>query len=183
MNELDVTDNEVMAAEKGMPFSAPSEDGDRTDIPWDLTLWVNRAKLAEWTAEVVGTLGWNSPNVEDYLRSRPNYHPRQWLNLLTFAYLTRIYGSEEIVDQCYADPQFRELSAGEPPRHRSLATFRRENRGLIKWCMVQVLRRALQERFSLGPDLLPAAVRARLAEAATTRLDIARHLDRSAEGS
>src|SRR5262249_37660977 len=85
MNELDDWNSELMAGEKETPAPDPhsSEQGDRTDIPWDLTLWVDRAKLAEWTAEVVGTLGWNSPNAVEYLRSRPGYLPRQWLSLLT----------------------------------------------------------------------------------------------------
>ena len=58
-----------------------------------------------------------------------------------------------------------------------------KNRGLLKWLLTEMLKRALRARFGLGDGLLPAGLRRFLVETADVRLDIARHVDRAAHGA
>ena len=68
------------------------------------------------------------------------------------------------------------------PTTRELGRFRKENRGLLKWCLAQVFKRALRTRYDLG-EFIPSGVRQYLLRDASDRLDIARHMDRAAQGA
>ena len=61
---------------------------------------------------------------------------------------------------------------------KTIARFRRDNRGLVKWCLVHLFRRALRAKFGLGETPLPAGLKKYLVDAAIMRIDIARHMDR-----
>ena len=58
--------------------------------------------------------------------------------------------------------------------------FRRDCRGLLKWALVQLFKRALRAR--LGDFMLPAGLKRRLVDAAVMRLDLARQMDRGYDG-
>jgi len=161
----------------------PDAGDEKLQIPLDLSEWCEKATLLAWTQELVETLEWSDPNLVAYLRAHPTYEPRIWLKLLTLAYATGIFESEEIVRLCYADETFRSLCAGATPSQKELSSFRRENRGLLKSYLTEILKRALREKFALGKTLLPAGLRQFLAETASVRLDIARHVDRAASGA
>jgi len=67
------------------------------------------------------------------------------------------------------------------PRKRDHIAFRRENRGMLRWLLTELFQRALRHKFDLrGP--LPVGLKKRVEEAATTRIDIARHMDRGPHG-
>lgn len=61
--------------------------------------------------------------------------------------------------------------------------FRRENRGVFKWTLVNVLTRAMKAQFTEGDSIerLPSGLRAHVVENAIERLELARHVDRNAE--
>ena len=155
--------------------------GDELAIPWDLTEWFESAALRQWIAEAVDTLNWANPEVVSYLRAYPGYQPKMLLCLLTYAYATGVYDSAEIVRRCERDAAFREICGSHAPAAaRTLSRFRRENRGLLKWCLVQLFKRAIKAR--LGDFFLPAGLKRRLLDAAVTRLDLGRQIDRGSEG-
>jgi transposase len=154
---------------------------DNLVVPWDLTEWVDQASLRQWITEEVETLDWNNPEVVAILRTYRTYQPQMMLCLLTYAYATAVFESDEIVRRCYSEESFRLISGGHGPETANVVSrFRRENRGLLKWCLAQVFKRAI--RANAGEVLLPAGLKPHLLDAAVMRLNVARHLDRGAEG-
>jgi hypothetical protein len=150
-------------------------------VPWDLTEWVDPAALRLWITEEVETLDWNHPEVVAILRTYRTFQPKTMLCLLTYAYATAVFESEEIVRRCYSDEGFRLIAGGHAAETADVvARFRRENRGLLKWCLAQVLKRAI--RVKAGDVLLPAGLKRHLLDVAVLRLNVARHLDRGDEG-
>jgi hypothetical protein len=152
-------------------------------LPWDLSEWVDKPTLRAWIEAELDTLDWQSPALTAYLKAHPHFRPRALLALLTFAYATGWFESEEIFVGCLRDATLRSLCAEPPPTSLGLARFRRENRRLLEWALARLLTRAVRARFNLGEALLPAGLRRYLAQAATERLDAARHLDRGAHGA
>ncbi|MEK7674991.1 MAG: transposase [Verrucomicrobiota bacterium] len=152
----------------------PSQD--EWAFPWNLSEWFGPAELCRWIIEEVETLDWSNPEVVEFLRTHPSYQPKMWLCLMTYAYATAIYESEEIVRRCYSEETFRLLCGGRPPENATwIRRFRRENRGLLKWCLIRLFRRAMKTR--LEEPFLPAGLKRRLLDAALMRLNVARQID------
>ncbi len=155
--------------------------GEELALPWDLTHWFSPDKLREWIDQEVATLDWQNQELVEVLRTRPNYHPQTMLSLLTYAFATAVFESEEILRRCYGEGIFRSICGSQVPGDaRDLTRFRRENRGLLKWSLMQLFKRALKAR--LGDFRLPAGLKRRLLDAAVARLDLARQMDRGSEG-
>jgi hypothetical protein len=155
--------------------------GNELAMPWDLTEWFDPAALRQWITDEIESLDWANPELIEYLRSNPAYHPKMLLCLLSYAYATGAYDSEEIVRRCEKDVPFREICGSHAPASgHALSRFRRENRGLLKWCLVQLFKHAIKAR--LYESHLPAGLKRRLLDVAVTRLDLARQMDRGAEG-
>jgi len=157
------------------------EHDDTLATPWDLTEWVDPTLLRQWITEEVESLDWNDPAVVAILSTYRSYQPKTMLRLLAYAYATAVFESDEIVRRCYSDESFRLITEGHAPETANVVSrFRRENRGLLKWCLTQVLKRAI--RAKAGDVFLPAGLKRRLVDSAVMRLNVARHLDRGAEG-
>jgi transposase len=138
---------------------------------------VPREQLRAWIDEEVGLLDWNNPELLAHLRKNPRYQPRKLLCLLTYAYATAVYESDEILQRCRTEPQMRAILGDHVIEFpRTLSLFRRENRGLLKWSLFQVFKRAFKAR--MGEALLPAGLKRPLLNAASARLDVARQMDR-----
>ena len=105
------------------------------------------------------------------------------LNTMTLAYATGIFGADEIARHCSADPEFRALRPKLPPLAADLKKFRKENRGILKWCLANVITTALKKQFveCEGLDTLPPGLRRYVVQNAIERLEIARHMDRGVE--
>lgn len=150
-------------------------------VPWNLTEWVDAATMRAWLEEELGTLNWDNPELQNFLRENPKFRPRVLLAILSYAYCTGVYESEEISRLCATDAMLRQMCAEEFPSTRALERFRRENRGLLKLLLVQILKRALRSKYDLA--ILPAGLKQHLVELATERLDLARHMDRAGQGA
>lgn len=149
-------------------------------LPWNLGEWVTPATLSAWTAEEIATLDWGNPAVVEFLRQRPRYQPRKLLHLVALAYLIGTFESEEIQLRCQRDAEFRAVTGATwLPSTGELSRFRRENRGLLKWVLAHVMKRAL--RAHLGDTPIPAGLKRRVIDAAVLRLDYARQMDQSRE--
>jgi hypothetical protein len=151
-------------------------------VPWDLSEWVDPASLERWIREEIDALDWSNSELIAFLHAHPAYRPKQLFYVLTYAYATGVFESHEVLSVCYTHPHLRALCEGQPPEATELSRFRRENRGLLRWAVSQVLRRAVREKFGLGDALLPAGLRRHLFDHATERLDLARHMDRAGHG-
>jgi hypothetical protein len=161
------------------PAARPEEE--RFSLPWDLTEWIDAQTLRGWVDEEIDTLDWSNSELATLLAQNPRFRPRTLLTLLGYAYASGTYESEEVSVLCATDPAFREISGKDAPATRALERFRRENRGLLKWVLVQIFKRALREKYGLNTSLLPSGLKQYLVELATERLNLARHMDRAQE--
>ncbi|HEU0011684.1 MAG TPA: transposase [Verrucomicrobiae bacterium] len=155
--------------------------GEQLALPWDLREWFAPAVLRQWISEEIDSLDWNNPQLVEHLRGRPGFKPKPLFSLMVYAYATAAFESEEIARRFFAEAEYR--SIGGPNVRwdaRTFTRFRRENRGLLKWALVQIFKRAI--RAKRGDFLLPAGVKRRLVGAAVTRLDLARQMDRGNDG-
>lgn len=161
----------------------PTRHTDRIGFAWDLTEWVESDSLRQWIQQDIDSFDWENPLLVQYLQTHPRYRPKMLLTLLLYAYATGVYASEDIAEQCYSAPAFRSICGPTAPAATEIEKFRRENRGLLKRGLQQILIRSLRKHFSLGDGLLPPGLRPHVENAALTRLDLARHLDRSAQAA
>ena len=182
-NEMNRVNRITDYTAKNRIMTSSDTEAEKLKIPLDLSEWCPKETLLAWVKEELEALNWANPELIAHLHAHPAYQPRMWLSLLTFGYATSVCESEEIVRLCYVDHLFQALCAEAVPSPRALSRFRRDNRGLLKWLLSQILKRALREKFALGDALLPAGVRRFLLETANVRLDIARHVDRAAQGA
>lgn len=151
--------------------------GEQFALPWDLREWFAPTVLRQWITEEIDSLDWNNPELIAHLSTRPGYQPKPLLCLLVYAYATAAFDSDEVQRRCFAKEEYRSILGPEVRWDaRTFARFRRENRGLLKWALVQIFKRAI--RAKSGDFLLPAGLKRRLIGAAVTRLDLARQLDR-----
>jgi hypothetical protein len=169
--------NEMATTKK--PLRAEEE----MKIPLDLSEWVSTTQLRDWIMSDVATLNWTNAELLEVLRKQPDFEPKALLNTMTFAYATGVFGAEEISRGCSEDMEFRGVRPKLPPIADELRRFRKENRALFKWCLANVIARALKTQFIEQNELevLPAGLKRHVVENATERLDLARHLDRRAD--
>jgi hypothetical protein len=154
----------------------------RLHIPWNLSEWIPKDALRDWALAEIATLDWSNPEVVAYLEKHPRYRPKEMLVLCAYAYAVGLFESDELVGISQRDPGVHKALADHSPSVREIRRFRKENGGLIRWILMQLLRRTFRERFGLA-DLVPAGLRRLFEENATARLDIARHMDRAAQGA
>ena len=154
----------------------------RFSLPWDLSTWSARERLLEALLTEIDSLDWGNPELVQLLSANPAFQPRFLLALLGFAYATGTCESEDLVTLYHHDPLLQARLPAQAPTTQGITRFRRENRGLLKWCLSQLFKQAVRDKYEMGAQLLPAGLRRHLENAATTRLDIARHCDRAAAG-
>jgi hypothetical protein len=150
---------------------------DRLIFPLDLSEWMAKESILETITALIETFNWGNPELIKYLQSHSNYRPKMLLRLLCFAYATGVFAAKEIESSSFSDPFLRSTCESDPPQARDISRFRRNNRGLLKWLLAQLLKEVLKQKFALGERILPAGLRRFLMEAAVERLDLARHLD------
>ena len=156
---------------------------DRFVIPVDLSAWADKPMLRQWTVEEIDTLDWSNPELASVLRANPGFQPRFYLVLMIYAYATGRLDSEEVADAYFSEPALKHLFPNQSPSPPAIRRFRRDHRGLLRWGLTQVLKRALRHRYDLGESTaIPAGLGRLLVEGATARLDTARHFDRSVQG-
>lgn len=158
-------------------------DKDELRIPLDLSQWIDRGVLKTWVREEIETLDWANPELETYLKAHPDFRPKALLILMVYAYANGLMESEEIISALTTNADLRQIWAGPGPTTKEIGRFRRENRPLLKWGLVQILKRAIQEKMNLGDIRFPSGLRQALVESAGERLDLARHMDRAAQGA
>lgn len=156
---------------------------DELAIPLDLSAWVPAAKLRDWIMSDVATLNWTNPELLEFLRKNPEFEPKALLNTMTYAYAVGVLSAEDIVRRCSEDIDFRGVRPKLPPISDELKKFRKDNRAVMKWSLVNVISRALKSQFVEGEQMqtLPPGLQRLVIDNATERLELARHLDRGVE--
>src|SRR5712691_11207195 len=99
-----------------MPASilAPQPQNQLT-LPLDLGEWIDKKVLAEWIKEEIESLNWSNPELVAYLSANPAFQPRIMLCVLTYAYATGVFGSEEIARNCSEDKVLRSFCGEQMP--------------------------------------------------------------------
>jgi hypothetical protein len=166
-----------------MKTATRQRSDERLSVPWNIAEWVDNQTVRAWVEEEIATLDWKNPELLAFLRENPNLRARVLLTVLGYAYCTGVYDSEEVSGLCATEPTLRAICGDQLPSARILDRFRRENRGILKWVLVQILKRGLRTRYNLNTSLLPAGLRQYLVELATERLDLERHIDRPGQGA
>ena len=157
-------------------------EADRFLIPLDLSEWIDKSVLRSWVIDAIELWNWNNPELAVILKRHPAFEPKALFDTLTFAYLTSIFGSDEIARCCSTDPEFAELRPRLRPTEEELSLFRRLNRGLLKLSLAEVTLRAVRSQcLDSEMRLVPPGLRRAIINDAVMRLDIARHMDRSME--
>jgi|ERR1041384_1046499 hypothetical protein len=167
------TEEKVQRTEK-----APAAD--QFGLPWDISELAPRKLLLEWIDKQLETIDWANPAVNAFEAKHPEFRPKMFLRLLTYAYATGTFASEDVVEGCYTDATLRSICENEPPTVRAIILFRRENRGLLQWVMMELLKQAIRYHLNAGDFLVSPGLKRYLADAAVSRIDIARHMDRGA---
>ena len=166
-------------------MSGATDSAVRTEkfkVPWDISQWIDRPTLLKRLEEDVDSLDWTNPELMEFLKANPNFHPRFLLTLMSYAYSLGICESEEISELCYRDEIIKARVINKVPSPAAVARFRRDHRGLLRWLVTQVFKYALRNHYELGDATIPAGLTRLLREAASARIDVGRHLDRSVQG-
>jgi hypothetical protein len=130
----------------------------------------------------IASLDWSNIKLVAYLGQHPAYRPKEKLSILIFAYSTGLFETDVISSLCSTDPVYRLLCHNDPPGKRDLVRFRRENRGLVKQCLIQVMKHLIRHRFEMDEKFFPIGLKRLVEDLAQTRLDLASHVDRGAGG-
>ena len=165
-------------------MSADSDIAEPTgkfSVPWDITAWLDRSSLLARITEDIDSLDWKNQELIEFLRENPNYPARFLLILISYAYAMGVCESEEVAEVYFGDAELRQRLPGQPPSPKAITRFRRENRGLLKWSLTQAIKHALRVRYELGDTPLPPGLKRLITDAATTRIDVGRHMDRSVQ--
>jgi len=159
-----------------------TERAQKFKVPWDISQWTDKATLLKRLEADVASLEWINPELVQFLKENPNFHPHFLLTLMSYAYALGVCESEEISELCYRDELIKAKVIARPPSPAALTRFRRDNRGLLRWLVTQAFKHALRHHHDLGDATIPPGLMRLLREAAATRIDVGRHLDRSVEG-
>lgn len=151
-------------------------------VPWDLSQWIPKPDLIEKLEKDVDGLNWSNPELVAFLTANPNFHPRFLLILMSYGYATGFCESEEIADLCYRDELIAARVPKQAPSAAAISRFRRDHRGLLRWLLAQGFSHALRNHYELGETPIPPGLTRLLREAAASRIDVGRHLDRSVQG-
>jgi hypothetical protein len=150
-------------------------------FPSDLTEWVEKQELLSWIVEDVDSLDWSNPELLDFLRANPAFQPRFLLVLMSFSYALGICESGDAAELYFSEPALKRIFPDGTASPAMITRFRRDHRGLVKWCVAQAFKRAVRIHFALGDGMIPAGLRRLATDAATARVDLGRHLDRSVQ--
>jgi hypothetical protein len=140
-------------------------------LPRRITEWVSAETLASWVQEEVdifnrnGVLGGESR--------------KALLSVLSFAYVTELFDSEEIRSHCYSDAVLQTLAEGSAFFPEELGQLRRTHRKLLEIVITCLLARAIKAHYGPDPAALPAEAIAKLRQEAVRRLDTARLMEMS----
>jgi len=157
-----------------------AQEADQFGLPWDISDLAPRKVLLQWIDKQLETIDWANPAVTTFESKHPEFRPRMFLRLLSYAYAVGIFASEDVVEGCYGDEVLRSICENDPPTVRGIMAFRRENRGLLQWLLVELLKQAIRYHVNAGDFLISPGLKRYLADAAVARIDIARHMDRGA---
>ena len=97
--------------------------------------------------------------------------------LLSFAYATGRFNSQEIAEAAWSDAMLRAICDGRAPFAQELRTFRRHNRSVLEPVLAGVFVRALTSRLNLDLSPFSSEIERDLRDHAAKLLEIAWQMD------
>src|SRR5882672_2323060 len=114
----------------------------------DLSRCVGERGLLKLALDAVLTL--DAERLHEARKRSPDFSPQMMLTLLTYCYGASLYGSRDIEWAIERDPTVRYICARVFPDWQSLRRFRRQNRDLLRQCLVYVLKQTWALKFDEG---------------------------------
>jgi transposase len=111
-------------------------------LPPDMKDWVAKDDLVRFIVDAVETCDLRLARVNQRGSGDRQYPPSMMLSLLIYCYGQGLFSSRAIERATHSHVSVRYLCANEHPDHDTIATFRRENAGLLESCFVAVLQLA-----------------------------------------
>jgi len=107
--------------------------------------------------DAVSAVAWPLREHEFRVDSSVSFPGEKLLKLEVYCYARGVYGSDDVGEIIRQDPVLRELFPDEVPEGKTLVKFRRENRAVIRDCLLKVFEAAFIIRFG-EPDSEAAPV-------------------------
>ena len=117
-------------------------------LPSDLSQCLGERGLIKLVLDAVLTL--DPQSIEVAGKRSPEFQPRMMLTLLTYCYTANIYGSKDIEWAIENDPMVRYICARTFPEFNRLRRFRRQNRSLLRDCLIYVMKQTWALKFDEG---------------------------------
>jgi hypothetical protein len=162
---------------RGGTLIPPLLPHERPRLPTDLSEWVSPGLITTWIEQEIRKMDWDNPLWMKCLQRCPECRHRAMVCLLSFAYATGLFSSQEIAEAAWSEAMLRAICNGQPPSAREVRTFRRQNRSAIECVLAGVLRQAIIRQFALHANPLLSEIEPVLRDHAAERIEIARQMD------
>ena len=159
-----------------MPFRPTNQTGNIFPVHIDLRQRVGTDKLLRWALEAPQAI---EGAAAETLRARfGDFRPQMMLTLLSFAYASSCYGSEDIERAIESDRTSRYICARIYPDAKAIRRFRRHFRAALDQCLAYVLRQAAFEL--TGNSGITAELEQQVLSTTTEKIELAVIMDRCA---
>ena len=158
-----------------MPSKPTNRTGGIFPVHTDLRQRVGAQNLLRWALEAPQTV--EGPAAETLKARFGDFRPQMMLTLLSFAYASSCYGSEDIEAAIERDRTFRYICARIYPDAKAIRRFRRSFRPALDQCLAYVLRGAAVEMIGAA---LNAELEQQVLSATTEKIELAVVMDRCA---
>ena len=111
-------------------------------LPPDLRDWVAKDDLVRFVIDAVEMCELSKAKINHRGTGDAQFPPTMMLALLIYCYANRLFSSRQIEQATYHHVSVRYICGNLHPDHDTIATFRRENAGLLEDCFLAVLQLA-----------------------------------------
>lgn len=157
-----------------MPFRPTKRTANVFPVHVDLRQRVGGGNLLRWALEAPQAV--EGAPAEMLRACFGDFRPQMMLTLLSFAYASSYYGSEDIERAIESDRTFRYICARIYPDAKAMRRFRRAFRGALDQCLLYVLRQAALAMS--GADALTPELERQVQSATTEKIELAVVMDR-----
>ena len=158
-----------------MPFKPTNGTGRIFPVHMDLRQRVGVNNMLRWALEAPQSV--EGPAAETLKARFGDLRPQMMLTLLSFAYASSYYGSDDIESAIESDRTLRYICARIYPDAKAIRRFRRQFRPALDQCLAYVLRGAATEMTGAA---LNAELEQQVLSATTEKIELAVVMDRCA---
>lgn len=157
-------------------MNQPTRNNPEHVLPEDLCAWFDLAQLGKWTEEQIESLDWDNAELAALIQRNPAFRPKCMLRVLTLAHAEGLSDMQTIAERCLEHEIYREACDGWACQADELLAFREQNCELLESMLLELMKRAVKERFDCG--ILPTPVKKYLRSLAAGRVHAVNLADR-----